>query len=243
MSAGQEIGSPIRKTEPCSRRRYRQTRPEGRSPPPRGCLRSGYPLPSTPPRRHSHPDCRAVLTLIVAQQLRSNIRGDDPGHLWRLYLQLVEIEQAFRELKNDLSIRPIHHQLEDRIEAHIFVAFLAYGLMVTLKQRLKALAPGLTPRAVLEKLAAIQMIDVELPTTDGRTVALARHTEPENDHLLLLQRLKLALPPPPPPKNNAPPPPPAPPTLPPFVVPTFGLAPERFQRLRLAKTRQLVKSG
>src|SRR5271167_3519166 len=137
--------------------------------------------------------------------LRSNIRGDDPGHLWRLYLQLVEIEQAFKELKNDLSIRPIHHQLEDRIEAHIFVAFLAYGLMVTLKQRLKALAPGLTPRAVLEKLAAIQMIDVELPTTDSRTVVLARHTEPENDHLLLLQRLKLDLPAQPPPKITAPP--------------------------------------
>src|SRR5271170_5815962 len=140
--------------------------------------------------------------------LRSKIRGDDPGHLWRLYLRLVEIEQAFKELKNDLSIRPIHHQLEDRIEAHIFVAFLADGLMVTLKQRLKALAPGLTPRAVLEKLAAIQMIDVELPTTDGRTVVLARHTEPENDHLLLLQRLKLAPPPPPPAKNHGPAPPP-----------------------------------
>ena len=83
---------------------------------------------------------------------------------------LVEIEQAFKELKNDLSIRPIHHQSDARIEAHIFVSFLAYCLMVTLKQRLKALAPGLTPRAVLEKLAAIQMIDVELPTTDGRTV-------------------------------------------------------------------------
>ena len=135
--------------------------------------------------------------------LRSNIRGDDPGHLWRLYLQLVEIEQAFKELKNDLSIRPIHHQLEDRIEAHIFVAFLAYALMVTLKQRLKALAPGLTPRAVLEKLAAIQMIDVELPTTDGRTVVLSRHTEPENDHLLLLQSLKLELPAQPPPKITA----------------------------------------
>jgi hypothetical protein len=118
---------------------------------------------------------------------------------------LWDIEQAFKELKNDLSIRPIHHQLEDRIEAHIFVAFLAYGLMVTLKQRLKALAPGLTPRAVLEKLAAIQMIDVELPTTDGRTVVLARHTEPENDHLLLLQRLKLDLPAQPPPKITAPP--------------------------------------
>ena len=135
--------------------------------------------------------------------LRSNIKGDDPGHLWRLYLQLVEIEQAFKELKNDLSVRPIHHQLETRIEAHIFVAFLAYCLMVTLKQRLKALAPGLTPRAALEKLAAIQIIDVELPTTDGRTVLLSRHTEPETDHLLLLQRLKLELPEQPPPKIAA----------------------------------------
>jgi len=132
--------------------------------------------------------------------LRSNIKGDDPSHLWRLYLQLVEIEQAFKELKNDLSVRPIYHQLETRIEAHIFVAFLAYCLMVTLKQRLKALAPGLTPKAVLEKLAAIQMIDVELPTTDGRTIVLSRHTEPESDHLLLLQRLKLELPAQPPPK-------------------------------------------
>ena len=96
-------------------------------------------------------------------------------------------------MKNDLSVRPIHHQLETRIEAHIFVAFLAYCLMVTLKQRLKALAPGLTPRAVIEKLAAIQMIDVELPTADGRTVLLTRHTEPETDPLLLLQRLKLEL--------------------------------------------------
>jgi transposase len=135
--------------------------------------------------------------------LRSNIKGDDPGKLWRLYLQLVEIEQAFKELKNDLSIRPIHHQLETRIEAHIFVAFLAYCLMVTLKQRLKALAPGLTPRAVLEKLAVIQMIDVELPTTDGRTVILSRYTEPEPDQRLLLQSLKLDLPDQPPPKITA----------------------------------------
>ena len=161
--------------------------------------------------------------------LRSNIRGDDPGHLWRLYLQLVEIEQAFKELKNDLSVRPIHHQLETRIEAHIFVAFLAYCLMVTLKQRLKALAPGLTPRAVLEKLAAIQMIDVELPTTDDRTIVLSRHTEPENDHRLLLQRLKLELPAQPPPKITAATPA-RPPERSPPVVPTFGLAPQRFQR-------------
>ena len=135
--------------------------------------------------------------------LRSNIKGDDPGKLWRLYLQLVEIEQAFKELKNDLSIRPIHHQLETRIEAHIFVAFLAYCLMVTLKRRLKPLAPGLTPRAVLEKLAVIQMIDVELPTTDGRTVILSRYTEPEPDQRLLLQSLKLDLPDQPPPKITA----------------------------------------
>ena len=138
--------------------------------------------------------------------MRSNLRGDDPGHLWRLYLQRVEIEQAFKELKNDLSLRPIHHQLETRIEAHIFVAFLAYCLMVTLKRRLKALASGLTPKAVpriKSGVVAIQMIDVELPTTDRRTVLLSRHSEPETDHLLLLQRLKLELPAQPPPKITA----------------------------------------
>jgi len=98
------------------------------------------------------------------------------------------------ELKGDLSIRPIYHQLDKRIEAHILIAFLAYCLQVTLKQRLKALAPGLTPRDVLEKFAAIQMIDVELPTTDGRLVVLRRYTEPEGDQRLLLQRLQLQLP-------------------------------------------------
>ena len=132
--------------------------------------------------------------------LRSNIKSDNPGDLWRMYLQLVEIEQAFKELKNDLSIRPIYHQLETRIEAHIFVAFLAYCLQVALKQRLKVLAPGLTARAVLEKLAAMQMIDVELPTTDNRLIVLSRYTEPEKDQLLLLQQLKLQLPAQPPPK-------------------------------------------
>jgi transposase len=135
--------------------------------------------------------------------LRSNIKSDDPGYLWRLYLQLVEVEQAFKELKNDLSIRPVYHQLETRIEAHIFIAFLAYCLFVTLKLRLKTLAPGLTPRAVLEKLAAMQMIDVELPTTDDRVVVLSRYTEPEKDLLLLLRQLKIQLPAQPPPKIKA----------------------------------------
>ena len=99
------------------------------------------------------------------------IQSDNPGHLWRLYLQLVEVEQAFKELKNDLSMHQIfYHHWKPQVDAHIFIAFLAYCLLVTLKQRLKTLAPGLTARVVLEKLAAMQMIDVELPTTDDRVV-------------------------------------------------------------------------
>lgn len=132
--------------------------------------------------------------------LRTNLCGDDPAQLWTYYIQLTEIEQAFKELKGDLSIRPIYHQRDERIEAHIFVAFLAYCLQVTLKYRLKALAPGLTPRAVLEKFATLQMVDVHLPTTDGRTLILTRYTEPEQDHQILLQRLKLTLPQQPPPR-------------------------------------------
>jgi len=113
---------------------------------------------------------------------------------------LTEIEAAFRNFKGDLGLRPIFHQTDPRIEAHIFVAFLAYGLHVTLQQRLRALAPGLTPRAVMEKLSAIQMVDVYLPTTDGRILILSRYTQPEQEHMLLLQRLHLDLPPQPPPR-------------------------------------------
>ena len=105
--------------------------------------------------------------------------GGDPAQLWAFYLQLTEVEQAFKELKGDLAIRPIYHQTDAGIEAHILVAFVAYGLQVTLKQRLRSLAPGLTPRSVLDKMAAIQMVDVHLPTTDGRTVILSRYTEPD----------------------------------------------------------------
>jgi hypothetical protein len=132
--------------------------------------------------------------------LRSNLTDCDPAQLWSLYLQLVEVEQAFKALKNDLAVRPVYHQTDARIEAHIFVAFLAHCLQARLKQRLKALASGLTPRAVLDKVAAIQMVDVHLPTTDGRTVVLARHTEPEPDQAVLLQRMKLHLPAQPPPR-------------------------------------------
>lgn len=136
--------------------------------------------------------------------LRSNITsGRGPEELWQFYIQLTEVEAAFKNLKDDLALRPIHHQLERRIEAHIFICFLAYCLQVTLRRRLRDLAPGLTPRSVLEKFATIQMLDVYLPTTDQRTVILTRYTHPETDVQLLLQRLKLELPAQPPPKITA----------------------------------------
>ncbi len=130
--------------------------------------------------------------------------GRDPADLWRFYIQLVEVEAAFKNLKDDLQLRPIYHQLESRVEAHIFVAFLAYCLHVTLRARLRPMAAGLTPRAVLDKLAGIQMLDVHFPTTDGRTLIMCRHTEPNVDQKLLLQRLGLALPPQPPPRIAVP---------------------------------------
>ena len=132
------------------------------------------------------------------------MRGRDPAELWRFYIQLVEVEAAFKNLKDDLQLRPIYHQLEQRIEAHIFVAFLAYCLHVTLRARLRPLAAGLTPRAVLDKLAAIQMLDVHFPTTDGRTLVLSRYTEPNVDQKRLLRQLGLTLPPQPPPRIAAP---------------------------------------
>ena len=123
--------------------------------------------------------------------------------LWRYYVQLTEIEAAFKTLKSDLAIRPIHHQIETRVEAHIFVAFLAYCLSATLRQRLRVYAPGLTVPAVLDKLAGILMIDVKLPTTDGRTLLMPRYTQPEEDHRVLLSHLHLELPPQPPPRIYA----------------------------------------
>lgn len=132
--------------------------------------------------------------------LRSNMADTDPAKLWEYYIQLTEVEQAFKELKGDLSVRPIYHQLDNRIEAHILVSFLAYCLHVTLKNMATATAPGLTPRSILEKFSAMQMIDVHLPTTDGRTVVLSRSTHPNTDQSILLQKLHLSLPAQPPPK-------------------------------------------
>jgi transposase len=136
--------------------------------------------------------------------LRTNLCGKDPAQLWQFYIQLVEVEAAFKTMKDDLQLRPIYHQLEQRIEAHIFVAFLAYCLHVTLRARLKPLAPRLTPRAVLDKLAAVQMLDLHFPTTDGRTLILRRYTELTPEQKLLLTQLKLDLPPQPPPRISTP---------------------------------------
>jgi hypothetical protein len=132
--------------------------------------------------------------------LRTNLTENDPALLWQYYTQLVAVEEAFKNLKGDLAIRPIFHQDQRRVEAHIFIAFLAYCLQVTLQRRLHALAPGLTARSALEKFAAVQMIDVSLPTTDGRELLLTRYTQPEPELRLLLNQLKLDLPPQPPPR-------------------------------------------
>ena len=132
--------------------------------------------------------------------LRANLSADNPELLWRCYMQLVLVEEAFRTLKGDLSLRPIYHHKPERIEAHLFVAFLAYCLSITLRQRLKALAGGLMPRVVFEKLATLQLLDVRVPTTDGRELRLVRRTEPDRDVALLLVRLNLTLPAQPPPR-------------------------------------------
>jgi len=135
--------------------------------------------------------------------LRTNLMGREPAEMWTFYTQLVQVEEAFKNLKGDLAIRPIHHQKERRIEAHIFVAFLAYALHATLRRRLRDLAPGLTPRSVLEKFRGVQMIDVHLPTTDGRKVILSRYTQPEPELRMLLRQLRMSLPDQPPPRVTA----------------------------------------
>ena len=132
--------------------------------------------------------------------LRTNLTDADPAHLWGFYMQLVRVEEAFRTLKGDLALRPVYHQHEHRIEAHIFLAFLAYCLHVTLAQRLKPHAAGLTPRTVLDQLKAIQMLDVRVPTTDGRWLHMARYTQPDKPQQVLLAQLGLQLPAQPPPR-------------------------------------------
>jgi len=135
--------------------------------------------------------------------LRTNMTEEDPAQAWQFYMQLNQVEEAFKNLKGDLSVRPIYHQLEHRIEAHIFVSFLAYCLHVSLREKARRLAPGLTSRSVLEKFGTMQMLDVHFPTTDGRELVFVRYTQPEADQKLLLEQLKLALPGQSPPRLSA----------------------------------------
>lgn len=132
--------------------------------------------------------------------LRTNLSAEDPSLVWRCYMQLVAVEEAFRTLKGDLGVRPIFHRKAARIEAHLFVAFLAYCLSTTLRQRLRAVAGGLMPRVVLEKLATVQLLDVIVPTTAGRELVLVRRTEPSGEVALLLERMGWWLPEQPPPR-------------------------------------------
>jgi hypothetical protein len=127
--------------------------------------------------------------------LRTNLTTADPKVLWEYYLQLTAIEAAFKNLKDDLQIRPIFHQKEERIEAHIFVAYLAYCLHVTLAGKLRPIAGGLTPRSVLEKFAAIQMMNVHFPTAEpGKELVFRRYTQPEKEHQMMLSQLGWQLP-------------------------------------------------
>ena len=126
--------------------------------------------------------------------LRSNLTDTDPAELRKQYMQLSEVEQAFKELEHGLSIRPICHQTEKRIEAPIFLSFIAYCLHATLKNLAKRQASGLTPRELIEKFATMQMVDVHLSTSDGRCLVMSRYTQPNQDHQLLLYQLGLKLP-------------------------------------------------
>ena len=139
---------------------------------------------------------------VLRGYLPATLAGDGVS-LWGMYMQLVEVEQAFKHFKGDLALRPIHHQLEERVEAHILVAFLGYALLANLRMKLQYAAPGLTPRAVLEKLSAIRMVDVCIPTTDGRLLVMPRYIEPEADQQLVLDKLHLTLPSQPPPRIRA----------------------------------------
>ncbi len=135
--------------------------------------------------------------------LRTNQTGKGAIELWQQYILQTNVEQAFKELKSDLSIRPIRHHLEERVEAHVFIAFMSYCLQMTLRQKLRQSAPGLTSRAALELFAKIKMLDVYIPTADHRTIHLQRYTQPEMEHKILLDKLKMTLPKQAPPKIYA----------------------------------------
>ena len=138
--------------------------------------------------------CPSARNRIAPAKVTSWRTAEDEWRSTKLHMQLTDIEQAFKEIKHNLAIRPIFHQRRERIEAHIFVLFIAYCLLVTVKNLARPLAPGLTPRAIVEKFATIRMVDIHVPTADGRHLVLARHTQPNHDHELLVRQLGLKLP-------------------------------------------------
>jgi transposase len=129
-----------------------------------------------------------------AYLLRTNLVGQTVEELWTKYIQLTEAEAAFRALKSELAVRPVFHQLERRVKAHLLVAFLGYVLWVTLKHLLRRRGTGLTPARALALLATLQSADIVLPTTDGREIRLRRVTQPTPDQQLLLDQLEIAIP-------------------------------------------------
>jgi transposase len=143
-----------------------------------------------------------------AYLLRTNLQAETAEELWTKYMQLTEAEAAFRSLKSELSIRPLFHQKEPRVKAHVLVAFLGYALRVTLKHLLKR-RPGIVPRPsvsgvdnaqplsptkALDLLSTLPSADIVLPTTDGREIRLRRITEPDAEQKSLLHQLRLSLP-------------------------------------------------
>ena len=143
-----------------------------------------------------------------AYLLRTNLKADTAEELWSKYMQLTEAEASFRALKSELSIRPLFHQLEPRVKAHVMVAFLGYALWVTLKHLLKRQpslvpqppasgvdhAPPMSPMRAIALLSTIQSADIVLPTTDGREIRLRRITEPTAEQKSLLRQLGIRLP-------------------------------------------------
>jgi transposase len=143
-----------------------------------------------------------------AYLLRTNLKAETAEQLWSKYMQLTEAEASFRALKSELSIRPLFHQLEPRVKAHVMVAFLGYALWVTLKHLLQRRLPivpkpsvsgvddaqPLSPMRALALLSTLQSADIVLPTTDGREIRLRRITEPTAEQRSLLQQLGLSLP-------------------------------------------------
>lgn len=129
-----------------------------------------------------------------AYLLRTNLTATDPTRLWEQYVQLTEAEAAFRALKSELAIRPIWHQKDSRVQAHILVAFLGYALWVTLKHTLKRAGSTLSPQKALHRLRGIKSGDILLETTDGRTLRLRRVSRPDAQQHTLLDQLRLTLP-------------------------------------------------